>query len=79
MVDTRHPMSPLHTGFTSVALVVVFCVFIIANHQAVRSKIGGDVADQLQRQLLLDQQKNEVGKLKQDELLSRRELAKGNY
>ncbi|XP_065890707.1 tropomyosin-like isoform X2 [Dysidea avara] len=49
---------------------------LTATHQAVRSKIGEDVAEQLQRQLLLDHQKNEVGKLKQDELLRQRGLAK---
>ena len=54
----------------------MFFMFI-ATHQAVRSKIGEDVAEQLQRQLLLDHQKNEVGKLKQDELLRQRGLAKG--
>ena len=56
----------------------VLCSNLIANHQAVRSKIGGDMAEELQRQLLMDQQKNEAGKLKQDDLLRQQELAKGN-
>ena len=56
----------------------VLCSNSIANHQAVRSKIGGDMAEELQRQLLMDQQKNEAGKLKQYDLLKQQEFAKGN-
>ena len=54
---------------------VLCCV--TGEHDALRQKISGEKAEELQREVLLEQQRCEEERLLQEELVKQQQLAKG--
>lgn len=67
-------MITLRSVFTS-----IMCFVIPAEHDVLRHKMAQEATEEIQRQALLEQQRDEEDKARQKELVSQQELAKGEH